>query len=441
MVVITVDPVPAKALGAFNGLADRDTRLSAPITNPPGQKLQGFGGALNLNVTATGAFTGTLKLEGKSHSLPGRLDTHGASGYPTTTVIIRRGAGIPNLTLNLTIHADTAELTGTLTDGLITPPVNVRAWRNPWLVSPKVELHNPATALATKYTAALTIADRDLVGDSTFPQGRGYGTLTISPAGIATLSGMLADGTSITQTTTTGPHGEIALHWMLYGNTGSAQGWMQATEGPSALLLGDNLFDTMLDLTQADPEGQPWFDWCKKQQAASSKTLSYKGGFALHKLVIAGSSYDPAEGQPVLGLPVASPNAKITFRHGGIETSVTYLNHANGGPAASLVGRAVEITALNDVVLPSLNPAAIGININTTTGALTGSFTLVNDPDPTRPGILLPRKVNYTGLLIPRLGIGVGQYQLPELPSFGPPKTTLTTSPKWSGEMLLEPLP
>ncbi len=80
----------------------------------------------------------------------------------------------------------------------------------------------------------------------------------------------------------------------------------------------------------------------------------------------------------------------------------------------------------------------------TSSGLVSGSFVLKNDPDPTdttAPISLLSRTANYTGVLVPRLGMGVGQFQLPELPlQWKAVKTTLNTSPIWSGRVILASL-
>lgn len=130
-----------------------------------------------------------------------------------------------------------------------------------------------------------------------------------------------------------------------------------------------------------------------------------------------------------------------------MENSLTYLNAGNGGPSASMAGKIFQITSLSNVVLPTglvANPAAITFTIDPASGAILGSFTLINDPDPTdlvAPIATVPRKVPFGGLIVPRLGIGVGNFQLPELPSLGPPKTTVTTSPRWSGQVLIQSNP
>jgi hypothetical protein len=78
-----------------------------------------------------------------------------------------------------------------------------------------------------------------------------------------------------------------------------------------------------------------------------------------------------------------------------------------------------------------------------TTGTLTGTFTLM-DADPTvTPAKALLRTVTYRGVLVNDGGVprGLGFFLLPELPSAGPPKTTLVISRLFSGSVRLEALP
>jgi hypothetical protein len=101
----------------------------------------------------------------------------------------------------------------------------------------------------------------------------------------------------------------------------------------------------------------------------------------------------------------------------------------------------VRITSTNAVMMPPAanNPASVTLTITTSSGLINGSFTLKNDPDPTdttAPIALLTRTASYTGVLVPRFGVGVGQFQLPQLPSQqGAMKTTLNTSSIWSGQV------
>lgn len=455
-VTFSVADLPTAIVGTFNALVDRDSTLSAAVTSPAGTKLKGLGGSLsNLVVTSTGVFTASLKLEEKSYTMPVNSKLEATpGGNATASVTIPRGTGIPALALQFTINATTGELNGTLSDGLVAAPVKLHGWRNVWKTTATTgSPANPATALAGAYNAMFDFADSSLDANPTYPQGHGYATVTVTTAGLVTWSGVLADGTAFTYSTTLGPNGEIPLHSLLYTPTvaataGSVSGWVQAQAGAT---FSSNVLDTMLDPTKADPKEQPIFDWMKQPQ--SSTSTNYRAGIPLHRLKVIGGGYiKPATGVRILNLANTSNNAMLTFASAGVEDSVTYQNAGNGGPGNSLLGKVFTVNSNNTLTMPSTpttaiaNPATLAMSITTTTGAFNGSFVLKGDPDPTdhvAPIATLSRTVKFYGLLVPRTGInvGAGYFLLPQLPLDGPPKTTLTTSPVLSGQMLLEAAP
>ncbi|MDB6073537.1 MAG: putative Ig protein, partial [Verrucomicrobiaceae bacterium] len=450
---LMVHALPENAVGTFNALVDRSTTLSAPIVTPAGQKLKNHGGSLdNMVVTSVGTFTATLKLEDKSYAMPAGTALNANQGAnPTARVVIKRGTGIADLVVNLTIDKTTGKLTGDLSDGLVGTPVKLQGWRNTWKTTgTAASPAHPATALAGTYTTALELADPALLNDLAYPQGNGYATVTVTAAGSVTWTGVLADGTSVSRTTTLGPNGEVPLHWLLYTTVattaGSAYGWLQVKPGSLLDKPDDNLLDTVLDLTQADPEDQHLFDWKKEVQLSSSTTRSYKSGFSLHKLKAVGGGYVKPS-TVVLGFGNPPNNASLTFSGANVETSVTYLNANNAtnpGPSGSMDGKVFSLSTANVATMPSLptaavaNPAALSLKLTTTSGAMSGTFSLKADPDPTNTAIKLDRlAVPFTGVLVQRLSKGVGCFQLQQMPTASP-KTTLSTSPKLSGQVLLE---
>ena len=160
--------------------------------------------------------------------------------------------------------------------------------------------------------------------------------------------------------------------------------------------------------------------------------------------MVGGRYTPPAKGQMILGFVdagVGTTNATLKFTEGGLTGPSPIVGAVM---AANMGAMPVRITSRNTVVMPagSANPAAVSLTIAASSGLMTGSFTLKNDPDPTdmtAPIALLSRKASYTGIMLPRLGMGVGQFQLPELPSQqGAVKTTLNTSPIWSGQVIIE---
>jgi hypothetical protein len=428
---LKVHALPSSLTGTFNGLADRNTGLSGPKA---GGNLQGHGGRLsNLVISSTGSFTGTLQLEEESYSMPSgsRLNTMLNANASATVRLVRGTAGdsIPDLTLQFTINKDSGKLTGTLGDGGVGTPLNLQGWRQT----------TPTTGRAGAYTAALDIRDQALVGDMAYPQGNGYLTLNVSATGVVTWGGRLADGTAITGSSTVAANGDIPFHQLLYSTdsaatAGSARGWVK---------IGDDSSTPPANGGKALLDGT--IDWLKKGQPASSTTRSYKQGFPLHQLVVAGGRYTPpATGQMLLGFVdggVGTTNATLKFSEGGLTGPPPIV----GAVMAANVGAIpVRITSRNTVVMPagSANPAAVSLTIAASSGLMTGSFMLKNDPDPTdisAPVALLTRKANYAGVLVPRLSIGMGQFQLVELPSLqGAVKATLSTSPIWSGQVIFE---
>ena len=128
----------------------------------------------------------------------------------------------------------------------------------------------------------------------------------------------------------------------------------------------------------------------------------------------------------MLGLAITAPgtnNAKLVFTAGGL-TGPSPITPA--AMAASL-NRPLRITSGNiaDFSTPSSNPTGLSLTLNATTGAMSGSFTLIDG--------LVSRPVTFHGVLVPRLSIkmGVGYFLLPELP-------TPATSPILSGLVKLE---
>jgi hypothetical protein len=311
-------------------------------------------------------------------------------------------------------------------------PVRALAWRG-----------TAPGALATVYTAALDIeaphagtADPDQA-NIVFPQGNGYGTLTVTTTGTASWSGKMADGTVTTAAVTMGPHGEVPLHFMLYGNTGSAHGWVQASGADPGQLL-DNMGT---------------FDWLKAPQTAA--TLSYKAGFPLHNLTVAGAKYiKPTATSPlVLGLPATAagtPNAALAFSEGGL-TALTYdgiqppVRIIGAADAANLAAHArfriAGTAAANTVTPPSPNPVNIAMTITAATGVFNGSFILHGDQDPTKAApALINRTATFSGICVtrgtgsPPLVQGAGYFLLPELTQ----GVSVKAAPVLSGQVVLE---
>ena len=380
---IYINPLPTAAVGAFNGLVDRD---------PAGNN--GHGGTLSLVSKATGAFTGRLSLGASAWAISGRLNAT-VGGNPTATAVINRGAKLSLLHVNFTIDQATGHLTGTVDDTTPTFTTALEAWRNPFSAT------HPATGLAATYNAWMN-APAD--STSSVPQGASYGTLVINTLGAAVWSGTLADGTATTRTTTVGPNGDVPLAFMLYASTGSFLGWLNAAPAAGGNTLGGSL------------------TWLKNAQPATSTTRSYKGGFTpcLALSVTGGQYLKPAAGTILWGLTnvsTGSSNALLTFNDGGISLAAN---------EPDLNGLPLRLLAANGVQIPLPNPTVLKLAVNASTGRFSGSAVL-KDGAPK----VVSRVMTFSGIIVSSQAKGRGFFTLPQLPN-------ISTSPVLSGSVELD---
>jgi hypothetical protein len=91
------------------------------------------------------------------------------------------------------IDSDGGYISGTLNDGASTANISgIRQfWDSIWSPCPYT------TPTGRPYHLGLDLSS-SYVGKAEVPQGSGYMRMTVSTKGIATMSGLLADGTSIT---------------------------------------------------------------------------------------------------------------------------------------------------------------------------------------------------------------------------------------------------
>jgi hypothetical protein len=131
-----------------------------------------------------------------------------------------------------------------------------------------------ATDFAGKYTMAIL---GDTNGDNTLPTGAGYATFSITTAGNILMTGLLADGTPISQTVPVSKYGEWPFFVSLYGGTGSVSGWVEFHGSPA----------TDLDA---------YITWIKPTNRLAKY---YPAGFAFNTTAI-GSAYQPTNTEPAL---------------------------------------------------------------------------------------------------------------------------------------------
>jgi hypothetical protein len=320
--------------------------------------------------------------------------------------------------------------------------VHVFARRNPWgsdsIPTSGGHEYNycynpPATHLAGTYNVAAELPEM-LAGVQAYPQGNSFGTMTVTTRGTVTWVGFMADGAATTCSTMLGgsPYNSyinyVPLHFMLYGNTGSAQGWQEMMSEyynydqnmPQTLpMMGEVLINGVLD-------------WYKIPEALPA-SRSYAQGIPLHVQTTMGEKNIPPSGEVVLGFGPPPGNALLSFTEGGIGFGFSQI---------------FNISTLNVVSFPTVNPNQVKMTtFNASTSKFSGNFTLTGSGENPRPTLTtkksgtstsISRTANFNGVLLRRLGKGVGYFLLNQLPSEGPPPTTLTTSPILSGQVIIE---
>lgn len=393
---LVITALPTGAVGSFTGPLGRDVALNADL-----------GGRVEFTSLSTAAYSGKLYLGTGTHPFSGSLTTTVGGTTPQTTVQVARKGSTP-LTLAFTIDANQERLTSaTLTDGTATLPVT--AWRKKWLAKTQEPLFKGY------YTLGLDLPET-LDGDLTVPQGSGYASFTVAPAGTLTLAGRLPDGEIITGSTFAGPEGEIAVFKLFYASKGSIIGTLDITPGTQPLNYTDSTVHGLLS----------WY------RPATATRLYAATGIGPVDLQAAGSRYLPPVAPLIaLGLNEGTANARIAFTGARITTTAT-------PPDLTVsLGKASKIT------LPLVNPDKIALTLAPATGAFSGTFNL-SDPIPESTQRYLRTKIAYQGLIVnTAIGpLGFGYYLLPQLPSQLPAQTpplNLLTTPILSGQVVLEP--
>jgi hypothetical protein len=175
------------------------------------------------------------------------------------------------------------------------------------------------------------------------PEGQGYGTATLSSAGVVTLAGMLADGTPVTLSTTISQAGTWRLFAQLY-------------PGLQGFLAGDVIFDH--DETRSDFELSA-ARWICPVQDRQHYPLGWTDGITLNVL---GAKYIITAGQSVIPL----------FQDTGTGDSNADLRILDGLQTPSLT-KPVDISAA-DVVTEVPSDVNYTLSINRATGAISGTF-------------------------------------------------------------------
>ncbi len=295
--------------GAYNGLVQA------------GEVTHATSGFLKLSLGVTGAFSGRLTLGGKAYAFSGKFDPTGSA-----TVTIKRPL-LPALTLALTLDlaGGTQRLSGSVSDGTFTAAL-----------SADQALPSPAKHFAAgRYTVSLPANPGDTGAE--FPRGSGSGLLVVNSAGLASLTGTLADGRAFTASATISKDGELPIYVPLLLGTGSLAG--RATFNPETGTLHGAV------------------RWTKPARLADHL---FPAAFAT-ALDVVGARYTP----PKAGIPA-------------LEVTATLNNSAlqlTGGDLQNDVQQSATLLPTNLVAITSPQLPKLALTITVSTGRITGSFT------------------------------------------------------------------
>lgn len=414
---LIISPLPSANIGVFGGIITASETLNA-----------NRGGRFEIIVTDTGTYSSKITLGSEIVSAAGSLGIgqgiSNPSGISYQSLLKFSRRDKKQLTLSFEVDSSFGYVAGFLSDG--TNTTSITGFRQAWN-----ESVNPCpyggSPTAITYNLALDPNQGD-VGNLEVPQGCGYLSMNVSAKGTASLSGRLADGTSIISNGSLGPAGEIFIFNMLYANTGSLLARFDIGDN---LLLGSDGNATLRVGGQAR--------WNRSLQPSSQRL--YQQGFNEVYLNAQGAIYyPPGTNRIVMSLPNVDSNAELKFTQAKISS------------ASLIPDRAIRISTTHKISYPSSNAASTVITtLNPTTGIFSGSFSLKDGPSNT------PRNVNFQGLIIPGLPYtpeqknssgsiiqseipassarGVGYFLLPELI----PSTSRSTI--YSGSVILRGVP
>ena len=358
--------VPA-VIGSFNGLVTPSTNVPAPDGTAPGVDTVGM--LQNVVVAGTGTFTGKLLMDGLSLPVAGTFDNTGTArfGINRARVLNLTRTGKPNLDvrLQLDMTGTTSKITGSVQQiyrGEVIANSTIDADRAHYSTASKV----PETLAGTTtkpYT--LTFPAKALqpsgLDAAYYPQGDGYATMAVNVNGTVSLSGRLADDTSITASAPLSKIRQWPIFAQLYGLKGCLAG--MATLENTATVTGMNL------------------QWIRPYQNVQWYPNGWTDGILVD---LAGADYVVPPAVPATsvfpGLQAISPNATLTLSHGLLSAPIIQNLRISPNDAVVNVGPVYNAT----------------LSIVRNTGLISGNFTHTDGRRPLFRAVIL-QKGPYQG--------------------------------------------
>ena len=340
-------PFLPQITGSYSGLVETPGASSFAIETS---------GILRVNVTPTGAFTATLVLAGVPYPFIGEFT--GSGQYVGQ---LARANNFP-LTINLTIDvtpAGTQQIVGTVSaNTFVSNVIAKRAAYGP---------ANPVpSALVGRYTLLLPPAS-PIADAQRDPRGNGIGFLSIGTDGFARWSGVLPDGTRVSQAQALAKDNT----WPLFLNLYLAKG----------VMLGN----IVMDATKPESDLAGKVDWFKP---VTIQSLFFPIGFRILDATFMGSRYTPpaAGSRALSGFANATDNATVTLQEGGLLADIL---------------RTGTYSETNKITITNPGAQKLSLQVDPLRGVFTGTFIHTNSQKLTAIG----------GILFQKQSIGVGRFQ------------------------------
>ena len=346
----------ASVTGEFNGLFF-DT-VGIPLTPDPDTA-----GYVNVNLTASGAFTGYLLAVGTSNRFVGQFDLSSQAAVVFTNKVTSQ---VFTLALTLDTTAADPKITGTAQIDSATA-TTLRAVRS--VVGTEI----PVKAAGSYNMAILG----DIGNTANTPGGDSITWITVDDTGIVSFTGWMGDGIYIKpQTTAISIKDEWPLYVPLYnaGKDGAAFGWIQYDTTTTPVT-----FKTTAKVT-----------WGKKSSAGGSY---YPGGFNISKVPM-GSAFQWWDGWNSL------PTHTVVLTESGL----------TGSPLS------LAVTLQYDKITPTAPDNGLSLLIEPFTTYIAGTFTDnidgVTPPVMTCYGLLLQNQQEVHGYFLNPTSHTSGRFEL-----------------------------
>lgn len=319
-------------------------------------------GFVTMTSATTGGFTLKVLIGGKPYSTSGKIDA--VTGMALAT--LKRAKGLTPLNVRLTHSTDPSvdQIVGLITDGEINgPSVTGGTFKTEFVVDRLVWDGKLRLApQAGKYTVLMP-AGTPPPGQAA-PLGDGYATMSVSTAGKAVISGKLADGTGLTQTTNVSKEGKLPVFGSLYAGKGMTSGWFQFAD------------------SEGVSDGAAILDW---ERLPDVKAKQFAAGFDTNVQLLASKYAVPIKNKRMLTMANLGGNLRGVFE---------------GGQLAKPLERIATVSGSNVVAVPLQGGEKLVVKMTGSTGLLSGSFVHPNT------GVSVP----FMGAAFQKQNLGAGYF-------------------------------